>query len=343
MAKKIDYAALFTLRKDGRYMYRYTDETGRHAIYDRDPERLWHKIHDPKEPEVITFAKIADSWQRQHWERISHKTAEAYTAPLRRLVDRFGEERADAVTAQMIYAFLNTLGKQGYSKRSVQMHRDVVNMIYNTAIMDGVLTVNPCTAVSMPRNLSSTKRELPSDEAIEAVKAGTELPFGLFAAICLYSGLRRGEVLALTYEDIHRDTKTISVKKSVEFVGNNPHIKAPKTKAGTRDAILLDALAELIPEGTGLIFHGDEGKLLTKTQYRKRWDKYCKAIGYEVTAHQLRHGFATILYEAGIPDKDAQELLGHSSITVTRDVYTHIRQSRKAETADKLNAFMSKK
>ena len=324
-------------------MYRYTDEAGRHAIYDRDPERLWHKIHDPKEPEIISLKKLADKWQRQHWDRISHKTAEAYTAPLRRIVDRFGDEKAEDITAQMIYAFLSSLGKQGYSRRSVQMHRDIINMIYNSAIMDGALTVNPCTAVSLPRNLSTTKRDLPSDEAIEAVKGGTQYPFGLFAAICLYAGLRRGEALALNYEDIHRDTKTISVTKSIEFVGNNPHIKAPKTKAGTRDAILLDVLADIIPDGTGPIFHGDAGNLLTKMQYRKRWEKYCSMIGYDITAHQLRHGFATILYEAGIPDKDAQELLGHSSITVTRDVYTHIRKSRKNETADKLNAFVSKK
>ena len=80
---------------------------------------------------------------------------------------------------------------------------------------------------------------------------------------------------------------------------------------------------------------------LTKTQYRKRWEKYCKSIGHQLTAHQLRHGFATILYEAGIPDKDAQELLGHSSITVTRDVYTHIRNSRRTDTAAKLEAFIS--
>lgn len=173
------------------------------------------------------------------------------------------------------------------------------------------------------------------------MKNGADAPFGLFALICLYAGLRRGEALALRYEDIDREQGVIHVTKAVEFVGNNPHIKPPKTAAGYRDAVLLDALSSAIPDGTGLIFCRDDGSPLTKTQYRKRWLKYCDAIGFEITAHQLRHGFATILYEAGIPDKDAQELMGHSSIAITRDVYTHIRQSRRSDTASRLNKFVS--
>lgn len=342
MAKKLDYAALFTLRKDGRYVGTYTDKDGKHFVYDRDPERLWHKLHDPKPEKVTTFKDAAEAWQRQHWEKISYKTAESYTAPANRLIAQFGETPVAEVSAQMISAYLSRLGKQGYSRRSVQMHRDILNMIFNEAIVSGKLSANPCAAVSLPKNLQTTKRELPADEAIEAVRNGVNATFGLFALVCLYAGLRRGEALALRYEDIDKDNKVIHITKAVEFVGNNPHIKTPKTAAGYRNAVLLDVLAEQIPSGTGYIFCRDDGGLLTKTQYRKRWIKYCQEIGHDITAHQLRHGFATILYEAGIEDKDAQELLGHSSITITRDVYTHIRQSRRSETADRLNDFLQK-
>lgn len=344
MAKKksIDYASMFTLRSDGRYMYRWTDSTGRHCLYDKDPERLWHKVHDPKPEKITTFSDIAIAWERQHTEEIGYKTAEAYRAPLRRLSEQYGTRPAKEITAGEISAYLVALGNQGYSRRSVQMHRDILNMIFNHAIVSGSLSVNPCGAVSMPRNLATTKRCLPSDDAIQAVRNGVNAPFGLFAAICLYAGLRRGETLALTYEDIDRTAGVIHVTKSVEFIGNNPHLKTPKTSAGYRDAVLLDVLAELIPsDGSGLIFPRSDGGLLTKTQYRKRWDKYCVTIGHNITAHQLRHGFATILYEAGVADKDAQELLGHSSITVTRDVYTHIRQSHRNDTASRLNQFIS--
>lgn len=348
--KKVNYASMFTLRKDGRYMGYYHDlgrdgkPTGpRHPIYDRDPEKLYRKILEKESGEAppLSFEAAADAWERKHWDRIGSKTAETYTAPLRRIRQQFSGMTAEQVSAQDIQAFLADLGKQGFSRRSVQMHRDILNMIFNDAIIESGLRFNPCVAVSVPRNLPTKKRELPKDDAIEAVKAGGGAPFGLFALVCLYSGLRRGEALALRYEDIDRAAGVIRVTKSVEFIGNNPHLKQPKTAAGMRTVPLLEPLADVLPDKkSGLVFPREDGELLTKIQYRKRWAKYCEAIGHEITAHQLRHGYATILYEAGVQDKDAQELLGHSSISVTRDVYTHIRQSQKEATAKRLNDFL---
>ena len=349
---KLNYAAMFTLRKDGRYMgfWRELDKDGqprgkRHAICDRDPERLYFRIQEKEtyKPTVLTFEAAAEAWEKKHWERIGSKTAETYEAPLRRIKDQFSGMDAVEVTAPGIQAFLADLGKKGFARRSVQMHRDILNMIFDNAIVEGQMAFNPCSAVSLPRNLPVKKRELPDDAAIAAVKSGVDKPFGLFALVCLYAGLRRGEALALRYEDVDRPRGVIRVTRAVEFVGNNPHIKAPKTEAGCRIVPLLDPLAQAIPAtGAGLIFCREDGGLLTKTQYRKRWLRYCEAIGYEITAHQLRHGFATILYEAGVADKDAQELLGHSSIAVTRDVYTHIRQSQRDATVKKLNTYLKK-
>ena len=343
--KKPDYASMFTLRKDGRYMGFWHDaQKKRHAIYDRDPEKLYQKIQEKENytPPPLTFEAAADAWEKKHWDRVSYKTAETYTAPLRRIHDQFDGYDAEEITAQQIQAFLADLGKKDFSKRSVQMHRDILNMIFNNAIIENGLRYNPCGAVSMPKGLASKKRELPDDAAIEAVKKGGDAPFGLFALICLYAGLRRGEALALMYEDIDRKNAQIHISRAVEYIGNNGHIKPPKTEAGTRDVPLLKPLAAAIPKkGKGYIFHRDDGTLLTKDQYRKRWNRYCKSIGFEITAHQLRHGYATILYEAGIADKDAQELLGHSDITLTRDVYTHIRAARKQETAKKLDKYLA--
>ncbi len=348
--KKVNYASMFTLRKDGRYMGYYHDldrdgePTGpRHPIYDRDPEKLYKKIQEKESGEAppLSFEAAADAWERKHWDRIGGKTAETYTAPLRRIRQQFSGMTAEEVSAQDIQAFLADLGKQGFSRRSVQMHRDILNMIFNDAIIESGLRFNPCVAVSVPRNLPTKKRELPKDDAIEAVKAGKDAPFGLFALVCLYTGLRRGEALALRYEDIDRISGVVRITKSVEFIGNNPHLKQPKTAAGMRTVPLLEPLADVLPDKkSGLVFPREDGELLTKIQYRKRWAKYCEAIGHEITAHQLRHGYATILYEAGVQDKDAQELLGHSSISVTRDVYTHIRQSQKEATAKRLNDFL---
>ena len=341
--KKIDYASMFTLRKDGLYMGYWHEGKKRHAIYDRDPESLYNRIQEKENdvPAPLSFEQAAMNWETTHCERVGYKTAETYKAPMFRILNKYADLNAEEVTAQSIQAFLSDLGKQGFSRRTVQLHRDILNMIFNNAIVEGKLSFNPCSAVSMPRNLPSKKRELPDDDAIQAVKNSSGIPFSLFALVCLYGGLRRGEALALMYEDVDREKRIIRVSKAVEYIGNNPQIKPPKTAAGIRDVPLLDPLADVLPKKEhGLVFGNEDGSPLTKIQYRKRWIRYCEAIGYDITAHQLRHGYATILYEAGIPDKDAQELLGHSSIAVTRDIYTHIRSSRRQETANKLNAFV---
>lgn len=341
----MNYSKLFTKRSDGRYMARFRDDSGKRVcLYSRDPKALYERIEalQSERGKKWTFNDAADTWKEKHFQRVSAKTSEAYTAPLRRLKEHFGPCLIEDITAQSVQAYLADLGKQNFSRRTVQMHHDILNMIFNNAIIQNKLTVNPVAAAFIPKGLPSTKRELPSDEAIEAVKASTG-PFALFALICLYTGLRRGEVLALTYEDIDRKNGLISVNKAIEYRGNNPYVKEPKTAAGNRVVPLLDPLKKVLPKKKkGLVFGNDDGTPLTKTQYRKRWTKYCESIGFELTAHQLRHGYATILYEAGVQDKDAQELLGHSSIAVTRDVYTHIRQSQKEATAKKLNQYLKK-
>jgi integrase len=181
-----------------------------------------------------------------------------------------------------------------------------------------------------------TRRELPSDADIEIIKRSVDLLFGLFAYFILYSGLRRGELLALKWEDIDFDRNTISVNKAMYWNVNQPVIKDTKTEAGNRVVPLLQPLKDHLTGGEGYIFG-----LPTQTVFRRKWNKYRAETGIEVTPHQLRHAFATICYEAGIEDKDAQQLLGHASVSTTRDIYTHIREQRKQQTAEKLNAFVA--
>lgn len=345
MAKKIDYAALYTLRKDGRYMATYTDTYGkRHFIYDRDSEALHRRMQElsrAAEEPPPTFQEVADAWAEMRFGELSYKTVEAYKPVFRRVTARFGSAALGDTQTREIAAYLASLAQEGYAKRTVQLHRDMISQIYTYAIGQGLIQYNPCDHVQMPRGLEAGTRGIASDEAIEAVRHGLDKPFGLFGFLLLYSGLRRGEALALRHEDIDRSARLIHVSKSVQYIGNRPTIKEPKTKNSRRDVILLDVLAAAIPKGSGYLFPGADGGPLTQEAYKARWDRYCKAIGHHITAHQLRHGYATMLYEAGIGDKDAQEQLGHANITLTRDVYTHIRKGQAGKTAARLNRFVA--
>lgn len=336
MAKKIDYAKLFTLRKDGRYMGYWHDENEvRHAAYDKNPQKLYEKIQELEKPKIKTFGEIAQEWQEEHSERVSYNASAIYNAPLKQLCALWGDEPIESISPAMVQSLLNDMAKQMYAKRTVQVRLNALNQIFDSAVLSGYVAVNPCASVRLPSGMMTTKRELPSDNEIEIVKQSIDVPFGLFAYFILYSGLRRGELLALKWEDINFKAKTISVSRALYWNVNQPVIKDTKTDAGRRVVPLLQPLEEHLHKGKGFIFG-----MPTQTVYRRQWSKYQQSTGLSITPHQLRHAFATICFEAGIDEKDAQQLLGHASVSTTRDIYTHIREQRRKQTADKLNSFV---
>lgn len=327
-------------RKDGRYQEQTTINGKRVYFYGKTVSEVKRKMAAYNK-DITTgklFKAVADEWDAKHREIVTYNAWATYIAPLRRVKEHFKGYAKD-ITPGQIQAYINSLGGLQYAKRTVQLYLDMLRMVFDHAVVSGYTDTNPCSSVHLPSGLSSSKRELPSNNCVDVIKASVDRAFGLFAYFAMYSGLRRGELLALRYDDIDFENKTIRVNKSVYYEVNQPKIKVPKTKAGFRNVILLDVLSEKLDrKGKGFIFGGDAP--LTQTVYRRRWSNYIKDVGINITPHQLRHAFATFLFEAGIQDKDAQDLLGHSSIQVTRDIYTHIRDSRRNETAEKLNLYV---
>ena len=181
----------------------------------------------------------------------------------------------------------------------------------------------------------------------------------MFVFLILYCGLRRGEALALTVNDIDMDNKKIYVNKNLIFKGNDSEIKlSPKTDAGIRSVPIVnnltDILTEYIADKHDCIFTMKSEKTMSKSSFRKFWERIMsktkayaertkKSLGDAATPHIFRHTYATSLYNAGIDVKTAQYLLGHSSIQVTLDIYTHLEKENMDKTQDILNNFFSQK
>lgn len=324
-------------RADGRWQEAITINGKRKYFYGTTKAEVLRKLRDFSEGREHgeKFAVVADQWDRWHEGEVTYKGHIAYRSAYKAAVARFGSQRVDDITSQEIAAYINELAKKRYAKRTVQLHLSFLNMVFDYAALNGYGTNNPARIVRLPKNLKTTKRELPDDADIQRVKDNISAPFGLFAFFIMCTGLRRGEALALTYNDIDFDRKTISVTKSVYYESNQPLVKEPKTEAGKRTVVLLDILAKELPKGKGYVFGGE--KPMSQIMFRHAWERYKKATGITFTPHQLRHLYATLLYEAGIDEKLAQELMGHSSITTTHNIYTHIRQKRLESAAAQLN------
>ena len=372
-AKRIDYKGMFTLRPDGRYQGYWKDGDGkRHTICDRDAEKLYHRIIERENPPKVTFGEIADAWQEKHWERITNGTKTCYGPAVRRAVERFGDVPADSLTPNDIYTHLSALNSQRYSQKTIATQKTVYRLIYENAIIDDRFSrdvkVNPVNNVPMPSGIKPKEvREAPEADVIEIIKGGVNKPFGLFPYFLLHTGFRIEEAAAITWGDIDFKAKTVTCNKAVDFHASKPCLKVTKTSAGVRTVPLLSPLEAVLKEHldedskpTALVFPNSNGGYYTRSALRSRWLCWCKEVGLvtteevirthsvkkckyksvvfhpSVTPHQLRHAYCTILYEVGVDELTAMQLMGHSDYETTRKIYTHLRQKHLGEITYKL-------
>ena len=334
-------------RKDGRWEHKITIKGKRVSFYSSEStERKAEKDIQRQLIEYQTsstgdcpFEDIAERWSNNHCQRIPYTTwKKCYRASYNVVIDEFKGEKIAGITAPVADRFLRQQISQGKSQKTISTIKTVLSMILDQAILEGLINYNPVKNLKLPSNLPKTPRRIPTDDEINIIKQSWE-GFDLLPYFLLYSGLRISEALALTDKDIDRERKVIIVNKKIVHDDNVPLlIHQTKTAAGQREVILLDRLSEKLPEFKGILFDYNGG-YMTKRKLQGDWYKWQSRLGITVTAHQLRHAYATLLYESGVDVKTAQALLGHSDIKMTMDVYAELR-GRQLDTArDKLNRY----
>lgn len=374
MAKKINYADMFTLRKDGRYQGYYRDGDGKiHYVCDRDPEKLFLKIQEKEKPHdgPLMFETILDHWERTFYENLPEGTRASYQASKNRARDWFGDWPVLDIYSHDVNTKLELLKAQKKAKSTINIQRVVLRSIFHEAIIHPdygkIIRINPVAEVKLPKGLPKPqKRRSPTDEAIQQIQdMAMDVTFGDFALFLMGTGMRRGEALAVQWRDIDFDSGFIYVSKSVSLRGSRGVISEPKTESGIRRVPILDPVLKVLnkpkrAKESDYVFHGEDPSLpMANSCYQRRWKHYCKDMGFVVdtpeervskqkkkyivhhykntlTAHILRHGYATMLYEAGIDEKKAAALMGHADEEMLHRVYEDLKEARKSEAADYL-------
>lgn len=326
-------------REDGYYYATKMIKGKRYGAYGSTRAEAQEKLNDilrelkRKNDKDYTFNELCEQWQKDKWDSFAYGTQNGYREAMERAKREFGEELASEITPLMVLEILEEMKRNHYSLKSVKNQKTVISTIFRHGIMHGMCETNPATSVELPNGLQSQKREMPSDEAIEKIAKSDYLP----ALVMMYTGCRRGEALALEWKDIDFEKNLITVNKQIIFQSNVPIIKhSTKTSAGCRKIPLLKKLADKLPSKR-------EGRLMddyTLRRFKTDWMKFEKSIGEHVTPHQLRHYYASLLYDASVDVKQAQVILGHSELKMTTDLYTHIKQSKITDVTNKLNDFI---
>lgn len=310
-------------------------------FYGRTKREVLEKInqYEQEQEQARTFGAIAEEWQENYVEGLEINTRKSYYAPIRRAIEALGDRQITEIEPVDINAFLmRYVAEQHPARKTASTQRSVINMICKYAVAHGYTRINACREIEIPAGLPKKKRQIASDDDIKRVIHSTECTFGMFAYWTLYTGLRRGELLALRWEDVDFKEKLIHVTKSRVSALGVKKIKAPKTENGIRPLPLLKALEDKIitQKSKGLIFPDKYGKLMTEGVFEGCWAKYKRESGVTCTPHPIRHAYATLLYEEDIRTKDAQKLLGHAQESTTKDIYTHIREVHSRKVNKKL-------
>lgn len=336
-------------RKDGRYpknakingkpKYLYsTAKTEKQAEKD-----FKQQIRDFKEKEEKgkLFKEVAEEWENDHYEQLAYTTEQRYKPLVRYAVEYYDGIYIKDMQPYDVLRFMKFKIKKGFASKTVSHQMSVLNMICEYACIEGYIQSNPCQYIRVPNNLPRKKRLIPSVEDIERIKANYDKPFGLLAYFILYTGLRKGETVAIDSEDFNFEKRIIHINKSVYYKSNKPYLKKPKTAAGERDTVLLDCLAEKLPRRkSGLLFPNKYGKHMTHSEFAQGWKRYQKETGVTATPQQLRHAYASyILHDSGIDPKTAQGMLGHADISTTNNIYTQITEMQLAAAAKTINTY----
>ena len=320
-------------RSDGRWQQAVTIEVNGTKIvkyfYGKSKAEVLRKMAEyeeqteVKQGKHITFSALAELWWEKH--KAAPNTDRGYKSAMSRAVARFGGTAVADIRPVDVNDFIaDYVAEYAPAKKTVSTQLSVMRMIFRYGVGAGYLNINPATELEIPKNLRKKKVSLPSKADIAKVKANwDESQMGMIAYWALYTGMRRGELLALTWDDVDMDSGIITINKAVCYGDGEQYIKSAKTEAGIRKVPILNRLRAVIAAitpGEGLIFPGPSGGIMPDGTYVNRWNAYKKRLGIECGTHQLRHAYTTMLIEADVEPQDAQALLGHAQLSTTMDI-----------------------
>lgn len=318
-------------RQDGRYQEKLLINGAYKYFYGKTKNEVLKKIKEYNEDQErgIYFDVIADKWWEHHEPTLSYNTTKGYKPAKERAKEYFKNKDIKKIVPQEIYAYLKKFAIT-HANKTVSTQLLIFNLIFTYAVQEGYILFNPARDIKAPSGTGKKKRGCPSKHDIQIIKNSVNCTFGLFPYMAMYTGLRKGELLALTKSDIDIKNRRIRINKSVYHINNIPHIKEPKTETSNGYVPILDKLLPYLKNlPKGLLFSLDNKNLLTESQYNKLWETYQKETDTNFTAHQLRHCYSTMLFENGIKPEEAQVLLRHAQLSTTMDIYKELREDKR--------------
>ncbi len=317
------------------------------------------------EPSKELFSKYLEYWlQNVAKTRVREKTFHSYEKTANNYIKPgLGDIKLSHVTPALIQELYNKLLDKGLSPRTVRYTHSVLRSALQQAVKWGLLYRNPALLVELPRDKAKEMLVFTPEEARIFMDAVVYSKWKALFSLLLSSGMRPGEALGLKWGDVDFEGKRITINRTLmRTQGGGWKLEEPKTSRSRRTIPIPSTVMKDLEEHKkaqaaeklrakpgkytdhGFVFTSENGEPANHKNIVRRFFKpLLEGAGLpDIRLYDLRHTCATLLLSAGVNPKIVSERLGHASITLTLDTYSHVLPNMQEAAADKLESMLFK-
>lgn len=342
-------------------------------------EELYRENNGFERPKETLLCNYLDMWLEDFVKiNCSENTYIKYKGTITKYIKpALGTLKLCDIKALHLAKFMNKLKKSKIGNTTIQKHFMVLNTALNKAVKLQMINNNPCKFIDVPKR-NKFKANILTLEEFTRIYAGLNESkyedhlMRLAMSVTLETGLRRGEMCGLQWNDVNFKDKTLTVNTALIRVDKKYKISALKTESSYRSLPISNELIKLLKshkatqrknklkygeyyssanmfgddsEEYNLIFTSEDGKYVIPSRFLQRLKRLCvyNKIDKNIRWHDLRHTNATVLLKTGVSMKVIQDRLGHSLMQTTSDIYAHVTEEMNREATEVLSNVIYKK
>ncbi|WP_169460893.1 tyrosine-type recombinase/integrase [Ktedonobacter racemifer] len=277
------------------------------------------------------------------------------------IIPALGRLTLKKLTPQIVHDFLNEKLEDGLSTKSVNMFHSLLHLVLEEALNLDLVARNVCDRVKPPKVVSKKSVALNEDQLLRLLRAAEGERLEKFLMLVMATGMRRGELLALKWDEIDLENRVLRVRRTFDYVYGHGYVEnEPKTEHGIREILLPVFIVEMLLNHQedqrqarekcgsrwiemGYVFTGLKGGRLNPGYTLKMYNELLQKAGLpHIRIHDLRHSYSTLMAAMKVHGRVVQEILGHSDYRLTMNVYTHVDLAMQEEPARLLDEFFEK-
>ena len=333
-------------------------------------EKLAAALQEQKQGMLIatprqTVGQFLTDWlENTHKQSVRPRTYERYEEAIRlHLIPVLGKYQLQKLSAQHVQAFYARKLKEGLSPSTVIYYHSILHNALETAVKWGLVSRNVCDLVTAPRRIRFEIQPFTPEQVQSFFAAIRGHKWEALFTLALATGMRQGELLGLKWQDINFSTGTLQVRRMLTRVSSETSVRVfieaePKTQQSRRSITIASFAFEALKQHR---LRQLETRLKADTLWEEHDYVSCTLVGThlrpshvvdefkkllkkanlpDIRFHDLRHSAATLLLSLGIHPKVVQEMLGHTQISMTMDIYSHVLPSMQQDAVSKLNDLL---